>query len=67
MMAEHKGKEAVKQTEKIVADGKGPVLPPDDLLALSPVWSDEESNLTEIDRGGEDPRRTGKKLKSDDM
>ena len=65
-MVEQRGKEAaVKQ--KVVAEGQGPVLPPDDLLALSPVWSDDECNLTEIDRGGDDPRRSGKKRKTGDM
>lgn len=47
------------QLEKKVAKGKGPVLPPDDLLALSPVWF-TEADQTEMDRGGGDPRRQGK-------
>lgn len=54
-----KEKSQSPQPEKRVAKGKGPVLPPDDLLALSPVWFTEE-DLTEIDRGGEDSRRQGK-------
>jgi len=65
MVAEQQGKQAVKQ--KVVAQGKGPVLPPDDLLALSPVWSDDGCNLTDIDRGGDDPRRSGKKRKTGDI